>query len=123
MKDNVKVVVRLRPILPRERLKKCEKCVRVLKERNQIVLGPSRGFVFDDVLSEESTQREVLNVGSLMDRCFKGFNSTILAFGYTGSGKTYTMGMFGEEKEKSEEGIVPRALRRLFELREKKRAT
>ena len=48
MKDNVKVVVRLRPILPRERLKKCKKCVRVLKERNQIVLGPSRGFVFDD---------------------------------------------------------------------------
>lgn len=119
--DPVRVVVRVRPFLPKERLNKSVKCVRVDKETNQIVLGPSRGFAFDSVLTEETSQKDVLNSASSVDRCFEGFNSTILAYGSTGSGKTYTMGMFGEERERSEEGIVPRVLRRLFELREKKR--
>ena len=38
----------------------------------------------------------------------KGKNSTIFAYGQTGSGKTYTM--FGDLKNNSEFGIIPRTL-------------
>jgi hypothetical protein len=117
----VKVVVRVRPMLPRERLKKYESCVHTRTDTNQVVLRPSREFAFDSVLPEETTQKDVYETtSSAIDRCFEGINATILAYGSTGSGKTYTMGMFGEERKRSDEGIVPRALRRLFERKKEK---
>jgi len=44
---------------------------------------------------------------------FKGQNSTIFAYGQTGSGKSYSI--FGVE---GHEGIVPWALREIFELKQ-----
>ena len=45
------------------------------------------------------------------------YNATVLAYGQTGSGKTYTMGTGFEVAASSEEtiGIVPRAVKQLFE--------
>jgi alkylated DNA nucleotide flippase Atl1 len=45
----------------------------------------------------------------------RGYNGTILAYGQTGSGKSYSM--FGKEKssEAAQLGIIPRAIRFLFE--------
>lgn len=54
-------------------------------------------FSFDWVYSEDSTQEEVYEntaKGSVLS-VLEGYNSTILAYGQTGTGKTYTMeGMF-----------------------------
>ncbi|RYY72292.1 hypothetical protein EON63_21125, partial [archaeon] len=48
---------------------------------------------------------------------FEGFNATILAYGQTGSGKTYTMGSAADMPLSTEnEGIIPRVIRRLFEM-------
>ena len=41
---------------------------------------------------------------------FQGFNATVLAYGQSGAGKTYTM--FGAEK--SEQGIIPRSVKEIF---------
>lgn len=38
-----------------------------------------------------------------------GYNGTIMAYGQTGTGKTYTLGRMGKEDE-SERGIMVRAL-------------
>ena len=48
--------------------------------------------------------------------CFR-YNATVLAYGQTGSGKTYTMGTGFELSSTSEAavGIVPRAVRQLFD--------
>ena len=48
---------------------------------------------------------------------FFRYNATVLAYGQTGSGKTYTMGTGFEVAASSEEtiGIVPRAVRQLFQ--------
>jgi ABC-type lipoprotein export system ATPase subunit len=42
-----------------------------------------------------------------------GLNGTVLAYGQTGTGKTYTMGMLGPLDEASS-GIVPRAISEMF---------
>ncbi|CBH10213.1 kinesin, putative [Trypanosoma brucei gambiense DAL972] len=60
----------------------------------------------------------------LLDHAFEGFNSTLMVYGSTGSGKTYTMmgdmdgGFLGEDEDvlnDGEEGIVPRLCREMFQ--------
>ena len=53
----------------------------------------------------------------LVEGCFEGYNATVLAYGQTGSGKTYTMGTgfeMGGAKGSLSVGIIPRAIRHLF---------
>ena len=64
------------------------------------VLGPKR--------SQGDVYAEIAH--SLVMDTLKGFNTSIIAYGITGSGKTYTM--FGTE---TSPGIVVRAARQLFE--------
>lgn len=45
----------------------------------------------------------------------EGYNSTILAYGQTGTGKTYTMEGFKFEAEDPYRGIVPRCMEEIFE--------
>ncbi|OAD81147.1 hypothetical protein PHYBLDRAFT_3179, partial [Phycomyces blakesleeanus NRRL 1555(-)] len=53
-----------------------------------------KSYKFDYVFKPDSTQDQVFkNVASdLVDRFIQGYNVTILAYGQTSSGKTYTMG-------------------------------
>ena len=44
----------------------------------------------------------------------KGFNGTIFAYGQTGTGKTYTMGIL-DFVDNKHAGIIPRALAQVFE--------
>ncbi|XP_072195040.1 kinesin-like protein KIF18A [Excalfactoria chinensis] len=50
-------------------------------------------FVFDAVFDETSTQLEVFEhtTKSVLDGFLNGYNCTVLAYGATGAGKTYTM--------------------------------
>ena len=48
-----------------------------------------------------------------------GYNVTIFAYGQTGSGKTHTMSGGGGSVD-DEEGVIPRAIRELFEVLEGK---
>ncbi len=50
-----------------------------------------------------------------MDSFFKGYNATVLAYGQSGSGKTYSMG-FGKLKDYNgnDIGVIPRVLTELF---------
>ena len=50
-------------------------------------------------------------MSDLVESCFEGYNATVLAYGPTGSGKSYTMGTgnalhFLQEQQ----GIIPRAI-------------
>lgn len=47
--------------------------------------------------------------------CFEGYNATILAYGQTSSGKTYTMGTSDLAGLSEDEiGIVPRVINFIF---------
>lgn len=51
-------------------------------------------FCFDNVFDESATQQKIydLMVKPLVDNFIDGYNCTVLTYGQTGTGKTYTMG-------------------------------
>lgn len=81
-------------------------------------------FTFDATYGSNSTQADVFNrsIRPLVDSCLEGYNATCIAYGQTGSGKTHTiLGQTDQsdhtvppEKDMSEAGVIPRALRALF---------
>jgi hypothetical protein len=71
-------------------------------------------FAFDGVFSPESSQKQVWEATEPLVQCaVDGYNVTVFAYGQTGSGKTYTM--LGEAKN---EGIIARAVGKLFAAKE-----
>ncbi|PYH73057.1 kinesin family protein [Aspergillus vadensis CBS 113365] len=75
-------------------------------------------FVFDRVFAETVDQDGVWDylsdsVGSFL----QGYNVSILAYGQSGAGKSYTMGTSGpsEQTDPKSMGIIPRAAQLLFE--------
>ena len=78
--------------------------------------GLPKMFPYDYVFSPQSTQESVYDeaANALVERFLEGFNVTILAYGQTSSGKTYTMGTGMEDRPESE-GLVPRAINQIFE--------
>jgi len=75
-------------------------------------------FSFDRIYSEESTQSEVYENtarDSVMS-VLEGYNSTILAYGQTGTGKTYTMEGFKYARDEPQRGIVPRSMEEVFKF-------
>ena len=94
--DNVKVFVRIRPLLSEEEIQNGSKSV-ALQGTDSLVLSREdqdpKGFTFDRILDEQTTQEEVFDIVGkpIAESCMKGYNGTILAYGMTGSGKTYTI--------------------------------
>lgn len=121
---NVKVAVRVRPLLPKEKISGEKRCVRVFPDTNQVVLGTDKGFTFDHVLSPQSTQGDVYqSVEPLVESLFEGYNATVFAYGQTGSGKTYTIGGGNlSSMTEQEQGIIPRAVKQMYDLMNSKPA-
>eukprot|EP00892_Ulva_mutabilis_P001048 jgi/Ulvmu1/10944/UM007_0123.1 len=117
MADNsaVQVAVRVRDLLPRERLSGYVSCINVQQDR--VVVGSKRGFCFDFAFSPTCSQESVYDtaVKPLLETCQHGVNITIAAYGQTGSGKTYTMGTAGiASQAKAQQGIAPRLASDIF---------
>eukprot|EP01041_Mallomonas_annulata_P008479 gene8479-17475_t len=72
-------------------------------------------FLFDGIFPMSALQDDVFDeVGTAAVQTFlDGKNSTIFAYGETGSGKTYTM--VGGSRNYSERGLIPRAISKIFE--------
>ncbi|XP_072922358.1 kinesin-like protein KIF21A isoform X1 [Hemitrygon akajei] len=122
---SVRVAVRIRPQLAKEKIEGCHICTSVIPGEPQVVLGKDKAFTFDFVFDMETQQEEVYLkcVEKLIDGCLEGYNATVLAYGQTGSGKTYTMGTgFDVNITDAEHGMIPRAVKHLYcGIEEKKR--
>ncbi|KAJ2908805.1 hypothetical protein GGI21_002517, partial [Coemansia aciculifera] len=81
-------------------------------EQQQQQQQQQRAFHFDHAFGPEASQAAVYEacVLPLLQRFVEGYNVTVLAYGQTSSGKTYTMGTESDDGS----GVVPRALRWLF---------
>ncbi|KFO89285.1 Kinesin-like KIF18A, partial [Buceros rhinoceros silvestris] len=114
--NHVKVVVRVRPESQKEKDGNFSKVVQVV-DQHILVFDPKEEevsffhgkrithrdlnkrqkkdlkFVFDAVFAESSSQLEVFEhtTKSVIDGFLNGYNCTVLAYGATGAGKTYTM--------------------------------
>ncbi|KAL8732522.1 MAG: hypothetical protein Q9166_002736 [cf. Caloplaca sp. 2 TL-2023] len=75
-------------------------------------------FIFDRVFGEDVQQQRVWEyLHDSVDAFVQGFNVSILAYGQSGSGKSYTMGTSGpaEQSDSHLMGVVPRAAAALFD--------
>ena len=131
-KGNISVVCRVRPLIAYE-LKSNEyniyiyiyssTCIEVNPEGKIIIKNPDpkkekdiRTFALDDALGPESTQEEVFERVGIprVDALFEGYNSTIIAYGPTATGKTHTIqGEIGENNPDLV-GLVQRISKQIF---------
>nr|CAB3494983.1 unnamed protein product [Digitaria exilis]CAB3503909.1 unnamed protein product [Digitaria exilis] len=86
--------------------------------------GPGPGGVNVQVFGPKSQQQDVFNhaVVPLVNEVLDGYNCTIFAYGQTGTGKTYTMEGGGGKTQNgdlpSDAGVIPRAVKRIFDILE-----
>jgi hypothetical protein len=75
----------------------------------------TRDFGFDWSFGPDDGQEAVYNqlAGPVVNKTLNGQHGALFAYGQTGTGKTYTMGILDRVTEKST-GIVPRALSHVF---------
>ncbi|CAJ1948905.1 unnamed protein product [Cylindrotheca closterium] len=126
---NVRVVLRVRPMAKYELEKGCKQVVFKVPVADPDSDGPEavqvnqpdkRFFELDAVLDESFSQQQLYEksgaYNAISEDLFKGFNCTILAYGQTGAGKTFSMGTAaGQDPEiKEMDGVIPRACMDLF---------
>ncbi|XP_013881947.1 kinesin-like protein KIF21A isoform X3 [Austrofundulus limnaeus] len=122
--SSVRVALRIRPQLAREKIEGCHICTYVMPGEPQVILGKDKAFTFDYVFDMDSQQDSIYTTCTekLIEGCFEGYNATVFAYGQTGSGKTYTMGTgFDVNILEEELGIIPRAVHHLFKGIEERR--
>lgn len=81
-------------------------------------------FTFDRVIGPDDGQTTVYSsIEPLIARFLEGYNVTVLAYGQTSSGKSYTMGTdvgpshahHGGEEDGERLGIIPRSVAQIFD--------
>ncbi|KAL3579364.1 hypothetical protein D5086_020868 [Populus alba] len=113
----VRVAVRSRPRNAEELILDADfnDCVELFPELKRLKLKKnnwsSESFRFDEVFTETASQKRVYEVVAkpVVESVLSGYNGTVMAYGQTGTGKTYTVGKLGKD-DASERGIMVRAL-------------
>ncbi len=88
---------------------------------SQVANAKKQHFTFDQVHGQDSTQHDLFTgtTQPLISRFLEGFNCTILAYGQTSSGKTYTMTGIDFDADPFDPtngiGIIPRAVSTIFQ--------
>ncbi|KAM4618967.1 kinesin-like protein KIF21A isoform 2-T2 [Polymixia lowei] len=122
--SSVRVALRIRPQLAREKIEGCHICTYVMPGEPQVILGKDKAFTYDYMFDMDSQQEAIYAncTEKLIEGCFEGYNATIFAYGQASSGKTYTMGTgFDVSIGEDELGIIPRAVHHLFRGIEERR--
>ncbi|KAM0009667.1 putative plus-end-directed kinesin ATPase [Helianthus debilis subsp. tardiflorus] len=113
----VRVAVRLRPQNAEEMVADADfaDCVELQPEFKRLKLRKnnwdSDTYEFDEVLTESASQKRVYEVVAkpVVESVLDGYNGTVMAYGQTGTGKTFTLGRLGDE-DTSARGIMVRAM-------------
>ncbi|XP_044730926.1 kinesin-like protein KIF3A [Chrysoperla carnea] len=118
--ENVRVVVRVRPLSTKEQNFNCINIVNVDTLNRSLTvkkpgsnLEPPKTYTFDYAFDETATQMEIYSetTRNIVDSVIDGYNGTILAYGQTGTGKTYTM--TGNTTPETR-GIIPNTFAQIF---------
>ncbi|KAL1528982.1 hypothetical protein AB1Y20_010303 [Prymnesium parvum] len=140
---HVKVLVRVRPLLPHELAQGHTSTMLALEPHRGGVTqdlhsGGRTSFSVDHVVSHASSQHDVFHLGglpTLVDAVVDGYNATVFAYGQTGSGKTFTMEGYEYAKAAASRapqpsfdtpserlGLTPRSVAALFAAVERRNA-
>lgn len=122
--DNVRVVVRCRPMNEKEISSNCGMAVNVEESRGIITVKnpghgarsgePPKQFTYDRVFGPDTKQVDVYNDAArpIVNCVLEGYNGTIFAYGQTGTGKTFTME--GVRTAPELRGIIPNSFAHIF---------
>lgn len=130
--ERMRVVVRVRPLLAADKAMliegDLEDCTRLERGSQGLALlkpyGTPKDFTFDRVLGPTATQEETFEstMAPVLADVMRGYNGTVLCYGQTGTGKSFTA--FGASLLSSKEldvdlhddsGLAPRAVYALFD--------
>ncbi|GJQ75337.1 kinesin-2C [Trypoxylus dichotomus] len=119
MAENVKVIVRCRPMNKREIDLNC-KCIIKMRDCTTEIWDPNDGpslpksFTFDSVYGQNSCTETIYNdiCYPLVESVLEGYNSTIFVYGQTGCGKSFTM---EGSRAIQDKGVISRAFEHIFE--------
>lgn len=131
--QRVRVAVRCRPVFNIE-VEECGGDFNAIIDTSQVVTefesnrsslgrivlnqtsGKPREFLFDYAFGHESSQDDIFEAVAqpVIDDFLVGKHGTIFAYGQTGTGKTYTMGVL-EFVSNEHAGIIPRTISRIFD--------
>jgi len=126
-KTSVKVAVRVRPPLkptdPGYELipQRFQRSMVQVTSPTSLAIDSPQGrklFVFDRVFGEDVTQEGIWDyLIESVNAFVQGYNVSMLAYGQSGAGKSYTMGTSGPSEQGDLEimGVIPRAATALFE--------
>ncbi|XP_078445382.1 ATP binding microtubule motor family protein [Wolffia australiana] len=131
---NVQVMVRCRPLSDEEQRANVQSVICCNEQRKEVTVVQSLGgrqqdksFSFDKVFGPKAQQRSIFEhaISPMVNDALEGFNCTVFAYGQTGTGKTYTME--GDIRSKVgelsvEAGIIPRAVRQIFDTLDAQKA-
>ncbi|XP_046564201.1 kinesin-like protein KIF17 [Haliotis rubra] len=117
----VKVIVRCRPMSESEHTRGCQPVLSIdgkggsctVTKQDSDRLGRKQ-FTFDRAYSGDTTTQHIYSdiVCPIVKSVTEGYNGTIVAYGQTASGKTFTMQ--GVSEPSTQLGIIPRAVDDIF---------
>lgn len=120
--ENVRVVVRIRPINGKELDGHSQNIIFAdtfnktitVKNPHATREEPPKIFSFDAVFDSQATQVDIYNetARAIVNKVLEGYNGTIFAYGQTGTGKTYTMS--GSKSSPQMRGIIPNSFAHIF---------
>uniref|UniRef100_A0A182PBG3 Kinesin-like protein n=1 Tax=Anopheles epiroticus TaxID=199890 RepID=A0A182PBG3_9DIPT len=128
MAENVKVVVRCRPMNKREQQSNCKSVIQI--DNSLVNLdnptdsnAPQKSFQFDNAYGYAATTENIYSdiCYSLVESVLEGYNATIFAYGQTGCGKSHTMQgttynlSAADPNNANNIGIIPRSFEHIFE--------
>ncbi|CAN8316834.1 unnamed protein product [Cochlearia groenlandica] len=127
---NVQVLLRCRPLSEEEQKSNVLKVISCNELRREVSVANKqvdRVFAFDKVFGPKAQQRSIYDqaIAPIVHEVLEGFSCTVFAYGQTGTGKTYTMegGMRIKGGDlPAEAGVIPRAVRHIFETLEAQKA-
>ena len=121
--ENITCYVRCRPLNSRE-LEINANCIEISKDKTSITLkNNDHNYIYDKIFPAETNQETIFEeIGlPLLKKFLSGYNSTIFAYGQTGTGKTHTIigpleSLFDDKNENF--GLIPNILNYLFDQKE-----
>ena len=116
--ENVRVVVRVRPISNKEEQLGMKEAVTTNVADNSITVRTDdqqfKTFSFDQIYNKQFSQKSIYiqSIHPLVESVLSGYNATAFAYGQSGTGKTHTM---TGKISTPDQGVIPNALEHIFE--------
>ncbi|XP_017963243.1 kinesin-like protein Nod [Drosophila navojoa] len=87
--------------------------ISIAREYPKAVVVNGSVFSFDYSFDSKASQAEIYSalMHPMVMKVLNGYNCTALAYGQTGTGKSYSMGITAEKMSEERAGIVPRCLK------------